>query len=78
MILRFANFEDQYLEVIEWLFSYGPQRLYLTLECNIGPRRPPESNIGTNTKCIKQNLKNQKIGNASESLIQCKFLVKRP
>ena len=37
-----------YLEVIEWLFSYGP--LYLTLECNIGPRRPPESNIGTSTK----------------------------
>ena len=29
-------------------FLYGP--LYLTLECNIGPRRPPESNIGTSAK----------------------------
>ena len=37
-----------YLEVIEWLFSYGP--LYLTLECNIGPRQLPESNIGTSAK----------------------------
>ena len=33
-------------------FLYGS--LYLTLECNIGPRRPPESNIGTNAKCKGQ------------------------
>ena len=26
-------------------FLYGP--LYLTIECNIGPRRPPESNISS-------------------------------
>ena len=29
-------------------FSYGP--LYLTLECNIGPKRPPSNNIGTSAK----------------------------
>ena len=29
-------------------FSYGP--LYLTHECNTGPRRRPESNIGTSAK----------------------------
>ena len=37
-----------YLEIIEQLFSYRP--LYLTLECNIGPRRQPESNTGTSAK----------------------------
>ena len=30
-------YDSIYLEVIGQLFSYGP--LYLTLECNIGPRR---------------------------------------
>ena len=35
----------KYLESIEWLLAHSPP--YLTLECNIGPRRPPESNIGT-------------------------------
>ena len=33
-----------HLEVIEWLFSYGPP--YLTLEYNIGSRRPLESTRG--------------------------------
>ena len=37
-----------YLEVIEWLFSYGPP--FWTLECNTGSRRPLESSIGTSAK----------------------------
>ena len=37
-----------YLEVIEWRFSYGPP--YLTLECNIGFRLLPESNVGPSAR----------------------------
>ena len=40
-----------YLEVIEWLLSYGPS--CLIFECNIGARQPPKSNIGHGGPCAK-------------------------
>ncbi len=39
-----------YLDVIEWVFLYC--LLYSTLDCNIGPRRLPEINIGTSAKLL--------------------------
>ena len=43
-----SHYSHSYLEVIEWFFSYSPS--YLTLECNISPRPPPENNIGKSEK----------------------------